>query len=69
MSGYDRPPAPVEIATVEDENIDLSDIPELDDAFRRHAKLVEPDPIERITRGHASPITPARYRCGRSPRP
>ena len=34
---------------VEDENIDFSDIPELDEEFWRRAELVEPDRTEQVT--------------------
>lgn len=50
MSGYDRPLSPKEIAAVGDGDIGFSDIPELDESFRREASLVEPDRTERITR-------------------
>ena len=43
------PLAPERIATVKDEDIDFSDIPELDEAFWREAELVEPDSTEQIT--------------------
>ena len=32
-----------------DQNIDYSDIPELDEAFFRSARLVEPSPKEQVT--------------------
>ena len=34
---------------VEDENIDFSDIPELDEEFWMRAELVEPDRTEQVT--------------------
>lgn len=34
---------------VEDEQIDFSDIPELDEEFWRRAELVEPDRTEQVT--------------------
>ncbi len=40
---------PQQIANVKDEDIDLSDIPELDDNFWESAVLVEPDTTETIT--------------------
>ena len=44
MSGrYDRPLTPEQIAAVNDESIDFSDIPELDEGFWKRAELVEPD--------------------------
>ena len=38
-----------QIAATNDEDIDFSDIPELDETFWRDAELVEPDPTEQIT--------------------
>ena len=49
MKKYDKPLAPDEIAAVRDEQIDFSDIPELDDSFWREARMVEPDRTEQIT--------------------
>ena len=49
MSGYARPLGLAEIASVEDTDIDFGDIPELDAAFWREAKLAEPDRTEQIT--------------------
>ena len=50
MSGQgDDPLTPEQIATVEDESIDLSDIPELDDEFWERAVIVEPDRTDQIT--------------------
>ena len=50
MSGrYDSPLAPEQIATVKDEDIDFSDIPELDKDFWKLAELVEPDRTDQIT--------------------
>ena len=49
MNGYKRPLMPDEIASVDDRDIDFSDIPELDAAFWREAELVRPDRTERIT--------------------
>ena len=46
MSRYDKPLAPRQIAATKDENIDFSDIPELDETFWQQAKVVEPDPTE-----------------------
>ena len=37
---------PAEIAATKDENIDLSDIAELDETVWQQAKLVEPDRTE-----------------------
>ncbi|MCY3830283.1 MAG: BrnA antitoxin family protein [Rhodospirillaceae bacterium] len=49
MNRYKRPLTPDEIASVDDRDIDFSDIPELDAAFWREAELVRPDRTERIT--------------------
>ena len=50
MSGHgDDPLTPDQIATVEDESIDFSDIPELDDEFWEQAVIVEPDRTDQIT--------------------
>ena len=43
MTGYEKPLTPERIAAVKDEDIDFSDIPELDESFWREAELVEPD--------------------------
>ena len=50
MSGrYDSPLAPEQTAAVKDEDIDFSDIPELDGDFWKRAELVEPDRTDQIT--------------------
>ncbi len=50
MSGrYDRPLTPEQIATVKHEDIDFSDIPELDEEFWERAVIVEPDLTDQIT--------------------
>ena len=49
MRKYDKPLTPRQIAAVKDQDIDFSDIPELDDKFWRNAELVEPDRTEQIT--------------------
>ncbi len=49
MTKHDKPLIPRQIASVNDQDIDLSDIPELDDDFWRNAELVEPDQTEQIT--------------------
>lgn len=50
MSGHgDDPLTPEQIATVEDESIDFSDILELDDEFWERAVTVEPDRTDQIT--------------------
>lgn len=46
---YDRPLTPKQIAAVNDEGIDFSDIPELDDGFWEQAELVEPERTDQIT--------------------
>ena len=46
MSRYDKPLTPRQIAATKDEDIDFSDIPELDETFWQWAELVEPDPTE-----------------------
>ena len=49
MNRYDSPLTPEQIAATKDEDIDFSDIPELDDNFWRQAHLVEPDLTEQVT--------------------
>lgn len=49
VNGYDKPLAPAQITDIEDENIDFSDIPELDDTYWQEAELVEPDLTGEIT--------------------
>ncbi len=50
MSGcYDRPLTPEQIAAVKHEDIDFSDIPELDEEFWERAVIVEPDLTDQIT--------------------
>ena len=49
MSEYDRPLTSEQIAARKDEEIDFSDIPELDEAFWKHAELIEPDHTEQVT--------------------
>lgn len=49
MRGYDRPLTPDQISAIEDENIDFSDIPELDEKFWKRAEIVEPDRTEQVT--------------------
>ena len=46
MSTYKKALDPTEIVAVKDAEIDFNDIPELDEAFWREARLVEPDPTE-----------------------
>ena len=49
MRKHDKPLTPRQIAAAKDQDIDFSDIPELDDDFWRNAELVEPDRTEQIT--------------------
>ena len=50
MSGrYEKPLTPEQIAAARDEDIDFSDIPELDEDFWDRAELVEPDRTDQIT--------------------
>ena len=49
MRGYDRPLTPDQISAIEDENIDFSDISELDERFWKRAEIVEPDRTEQVT--------------------
>ena len=49
MRKHDKPLTPGQIAAVRDQDIDFSDIPELDDDFWRNAELVEPDRTEQVT--------------------
>lgn len=46
---FDKPLSVAEIEVTKDEDIDFSDIPELDETFWREAELVEPDRTEQIT--------------------
>ena len=43
MNRCDSLLTPEQIAATKDEDIDFSDIPELDETFWRQARLVEPD--------------------------
>lgn len=49
MSEHDRPLTPAQIAATKNENINFSEIPELDETFRQQAELIEPDLTEQIT--------------------
>ena len=49
MKKYNKPLEPSEVNAVKDEDIDFSDIPELDESFWANAKLVEPDRTEQVT--------------------
>jgi uncharacterized protein (DUF4415 family) len=49
MDRFYKPLSAAQIAATKDEDIDFSDIPELDETFWREAELVEPDLTEQIT--------------------
>ena len=49
MNEHDRVPTAAEIAATKDDDIDFSDIAELDEAFWQQAKFVEPDLTEQVT--------------------
>lgn len=49
VTKHEKPLTPRKIANAKDQDIDFSDIPELDDDFWRNAELVEPDRTEQIT--------------------
>ena len=49
MSKYDKALSPSEIRAIGDEDIDCSEIPELDESFWQNAELVRPDRTEQIT--------------------
>ena len=49
MNRYDSPLTPEQMAAIKDEDIDFSDIPELDETFWQQARLVEPDRTEQVT--------------------
>jgi uncharacterized protein (DUF4415 family) len=46
---YDKEATVQELAALQDEQIDTSDIPELDAAFWREAKVVEPEGTVQVT--------------------
>ncbi len=46
---FERALTPAELAALPDEDIDFSDIPELDDEFWKHALLVAPDRTQSVT--------------------
>ena len=48
MNTFDKPLSVAQIAAAKDEDIDFSDIPELEESFWREAELVEPDFTEQI---------------------
>ncbi|MCY4096318.1 MAG: BrnA antitoxin family protein [Gammaproteobacteria bacterium] len=49
VTKYDKALSPSEIRSIRDEDIDFSDIPELDESFWRNAEIVRPDRTEQIT--------------------
>lgn len=49
MNGYDKGLTPSRIAMVKDEDIDFSDVPELDEDFWRDSILVGPDRTAQVT--------------------
>ena len=49
MRKHDKSLTPRQIAAARDQDIDFSDIPELDGDFWRNAELVEPDRTEQVT--------------------
>ncbi len=49
MKKYNKPLEPSEANAIKDEDIDFSDIPELDESFWANAQLVEPDRTEQVT--------------------
>ena len=49
MSTFEHALEPDQIRRLKDEDIDFSEIPELDETFWREARLVEPDRTEQIS--------------------
>ena len=49
VTKYDKALSPSEIRSIRDEDIDFSDIPELDESFWRNAEIVRPDRTKQIT--------------------
>ena len=49
MSTFEDALEPDQIRRLKDEDIDFSEIPELDETFWREARLVEPDRTEQIS--------------------
>ena len=49
MSKYTKPLTTKQIAALGDEDIDFSDIPELNETFWQQAELIEPDRTEQVT--------------------
>ena len=50
MRKFEKPLKHSEIRAIRDEDIDYSDIAELDETFWNHAQLVKPDRMTQITR-------------------
>ena len=49
MSKFDKPLTPKQLAALKDQDIDFSDIPELDRDFWENAERFEPDRTEQVT--------------------
>ena len=49
MSRLERPLEPAAIRAIQDDDIDFSDVPELDETYWREARLIEPDRTEQIS--------------------
>lgn len=49
MSRFERPLEPAAIRAIQDDDIDFSDVPELDETYWREARLIEPDRTEQIS--------------------
>lgn len=49
MRKHDKPLTSDQIAAAKDQDIDFSDIPELNEDFWRKAELIEPDRTEQVT--------------------
>ena len=49
MSAFESPLEPGQIPALKDEDIDFSEIPELDETFWQEEKLAEPDRTEQIS--------------------
>ncbi len=74
MNSYKKPLAPAEIADLSDRQIDFSDIPELDDAFWRNARVLDPrtgpeTTAPKTTRAEGRHRRPADRPVGTSPGP
>ncbi len=49
MNKYNKPLTAKQIKALDDEDIDFSDLPELDADFWKNAELIEPDRTEQVT--------------------